>query len=241
VLRLRVVYHRAADLVADEVAQFRKGGLLVRVAPPAELALFDQVELELVCGRSEVVITAQVVQTAQDSLAVMFDQKALQAFVAGASDDGEDADAEHSRVVPGAEPAARAATSPGAPVPHGPQLAKRIQQALHGNKDERAAIMRDVNKQLHPFVLKNPQLGADEVLGFAKMATIGADLLAQIAARRDWAARPDIAIALVRNPKLPVGVAVKLLEHVSMADLRQLAKDTRTKLPIQQAARKRIL
>ena len=240
-LRLRVVYHRAADLVADEVAQFRKGGLLVRVAPPAELALFDQVELELVCGRSEVVITAQVVQTAQDSLAVMFDQKALQAFVAGASDDGEDADAEHSRVVPGAEPAARAATSPGAPVPHGPQLAKRIQQALHGNKDERAAIMRDVNKQLHPFVLKNPQLDADDVVTIAKNAQVTPELLTQIGERKEWFQRPAIALALAKNPRTPPALAVRALDHVGLEALRQIAKGTGTLPHVTQAARKKLL
>ncbi len=221
------------------MGQFCKGGLLIRVAPPPELALFTEVELELVCAEETLLLRAEVVQTSQDSMAVMFDRKLIQPLLdhAATSVASDDLDPTHSLVDPKAEAARAGAT----PVPHGPQLAKRIQQALHGNRDERAAIMRDINKQLHPFVLKNPQLGADEVLGFAKMATIGADLLAQIAARRDWAARPDVAIALVRNPKLPVAAAIKLLEHVTVADLRQLAKDTRTKLPIQQAARKRII
>jgi len=230
-VKLRVTYHRRVDLDEDDVGQFQKGGLLVRVPPPPELALFDQVELELVCGAESITLMTQVVQTTTDALAVMFDRTKTQPFVAAAVGDDEDLDPEHER----------GDTAKRAPEAHGPQLAKQIQQALHGNKDERAAIIRGVNKQLHPFVLKNPQLGADEVLGFAKMATIGADLLAQIAARRDWAARPDIAIALVRNPKISVGVAVKLLEHVAVADLRQLAKDSRTRTPIQQAARKRVI
>jgi hypothetical protein len=119
--------------------------------------------------------------------------------------------------------------------------AARIQAALHGNKDERGRIMRDLNKMLHPYVLKNAGLGVDEVLAIAKMTTVAADLLGTIADRRDWAQRPDIAIALVRNPKTPTAAAIRLLDWVSPADLRQLAKDSRTRPAVQQAARKKVI
>jgi len=240
-LKLRVTYHRAADLAADDASQFHKGGLLVRVAPPPELALFAEVALEIVAGAERATLAAQVVQTAPDAIAVMFDRAGLVELLtaAGAAGaDALDADPVHELVDEAAE---AEAPSPAAAARGGASLARRIHQALHGNKDERAAILRDVNKQMHVYVLKNPQLGADEVLAIAKMATVGADLLAQIAARRDWASRPDIAIALVRNPKTPTGVAVKLLDYVTAGDLRQLAKDARTRTPIQQAARKKIV
>jgi hypothetical protein len=216
-VRLRVTYQRAADLAADDAEQFQKGGLLVHTAPEPGLELFQTVTLELSGFGQTVELPAQVVQTTESSVAVMFDRRLVQPLLDAAN-------------------GAPQTTPPG-----GASHAKRIQVALHGNRDERATIMRDTNKQLHGFVLKNPQLGADEVLAFAKMSTLGADVLAQIAARRDWAARPDIAIALIRNPKLPVGAAIKLLDYVTAADLRQLAKDTRTRAPIQQAARKKIL
>jgi len=101
--------------------------------------------------------------------------------------------------------------------------------------------MRDVNKMLHPYVLRNPGLGIDEVLAIAKLNTVAPDLLATIAERREWAQRPDIAIALVRNPKTPTPTAVRLLDYVAPADLRQLAKDTRTRPAVQQAARKKVI
>src|SRR5262249_7992808 len=34
---------------------------------------------------------------------------------------------------------------------------EKIQLALHGSRDDRAQILRDKNRTLHPFVLKNPQ------------------------------------------------------------------------------------
>ncbi len=250
VLKLRVTYHRAADLAADRAAQFAKGGLLVRVAPPPGLALFDQVRLELVAGGARATLAAQVVQTAPQAIAVMFDGAAAAGLASALDADTLDADPVHELVDEAAEDAA-AAQSPATPrgVNSGNSAggansvnsAKRIQQALHGNRDERAAIMRDVNKQLHLYVLKNPQLGADEVLAIAKMSTMSAEVLAQIAARREWASRQDVAIALVRNAKTPASIAIKLLDYVGTVELRQLAKDTRTRAPIQQAARKKII
>jgi hypothetical protein len=141
---------------------------------------------------------------------------------------------------PSHERVSNAARAAAAPRPGGDQAA-RIQAALHGNKDERLRIIRDVNKMAHPYVLRNPGLGLDEVLAIAKMTTVAPDLLASIAERREWATRPDIAIALVRNPKTPAPIAVRLLDHVSEADLRQLAKDGKTRPPIQQAARKKVI
>ena len=46
-MRLRVQYDRAQDLLADDEAQFQRGGVLVRVEPPPGLALFETVELEI--------------------------------------------------------------------------------------------------------------------------------------------------------------------------------------------------
>ena len=75
----------------------------------------------------------------------------------------------------------------------------------------------------------------------ARMTTVSTELLTQIAGRREYGHRPEIAIALVRNPTLPVPVAVELVARVGEADLKQLAKDSRTREPIQRAARKRLL
>jgi hypothetical protein len=232
VLKLRVTYHRAADFAADDEAQFCKGGLLVRVPPPADLELFSEVALEIVRGAARATLRAQVVQTAPHGIAVMFDRAALAALAAGTAN--RDADPVHEIVDAATETATATTTS-------GPNIAKRIQQALHGNRDERTAILRDLNKQLHGYVLRNPQLGLDEVLALAKMSTMSGDILAQVAARADWIARPEIALALIRNPKTPTAAAIKLLDRVNPADLRQLAKDTQTRTPIQQAARKKII
>ena len=120
-------------------------------------------------------------------------------------------------------------------------VADKIQIALHGTRDERALIMRDTNRLLHPYVLKNPNLQLDEVAQIARMSAINPDLLKLIVERREWVGRPEIAIGIVRNPTVPIPVALKALEFVSPTDLRQLAKDTKTRPPIQAAARRKVV
>ncbi|TMQ03480.1 MAG: hypothetical protein E6J90_44015 [Deltaproteobacteria bacterium] len=145
-----------------------------------------------------------------------------------------------------------AATAPAAPRPEPPPQAfatgsrdgltrnEKIQKALHGTRDERNAILRDRDRTLHPFVLKNPQLDADDVLTIAKNAQVTPDLLKLIGERKDWLQRPAIAIALARNPKTPPELAVRAVEHVPAEALRLMAKGG--VLPhVSQAARKKLL
>jgi hypothetical protein len=140
-------------------------------------------------------------------------------------------------------PAGRtAAREPGATQPgDGASRAEKIQKALHGTRDERNAILRDRDRTLHPFVLKNPQLNTDDVVTIAKNAQVMPDLLKQIGERKDWFQRPAIALAIAKNPKTPPELAVRALEHVPLEALRQLAKGVGVLPHVSQAARKRIL
>jgi hypothetical protein len=223
-VRLTVRYATPDEFLADHASQMTRGGLLVRGEPPAGAALYQAVELEIAGGfpalATPVVLPGQVVQVfAGVGVAVAFDPAPLA----------------------GAVSAARG-TPPPAAKPAASETAAKIQVALHSsNKDERMRIMRDQNRMLHQYVLKNPNLGVDEVLAIAKMSTLAPDIFSSIAERREWAQRPDIAIALVRNPKTATSVAIRLLDFVSAQDLRQLAKDSHTRPPVQQAARKKVL
>lgn len=267
-MRLRVEYRRAAELVADYDEQIRRGGLLVKGDPPPGTELFSEARLELVTPGGTFVAKGQIVQVVRGiGVAVAFRPEevaglleAVEAARGGDAPSAARASAGASLTAPATSTATPTPTPPPTPAPTPPPTptpaptpqdiharmktattAQKIQMALHGNKDERAAILRDLNKTLHPYVLRNPGLQLDEVLAIAKMTTVSPELLKAIVERLEWSQRPEIAIALVRNPKVPVPLALRLLDHVSPTDLRQLAKDTRTRLPIQQAARRKVL
>jgi hypothetical protein len=143
---------------------------------------------------------------------------------------------------PPAEPPSPPAAAPAAPAkPEGLSRVEKVQKALHGTRDERNAILRDRDRTLHAFVLKNPQLDADDVVGIAKNAQVSADLLQQIGDRKEWLHRPAVALALARNPKTPPDLAVRALDHVPLEALRQFAKGAGVLPHVTQAARKKLL
>jgi len=101
---------------------------------------------------------------------------------------------------------------------------QKIQLGLSGGREERLALIRDPSKVAHVFVLKNPRIGIDEVQYAAKSPNLAPDALKLIADHKEWSGNAAICTALVRNPKTPVPMALKLLERVPLAELRALAK-----------------
>jgi hypothetical protein len=116
-------------------------------------------------------------------------------------------------------------------------LPDKMRLAMSGDREVRFALLRDPSKQLHPMVLKNPRIGLDEVLWAAKLNSINPDALKVIAEHPEWSRNATIAAAVVRNPKTPVPVALKLMPRLQLSDVRMIAK-SQGRPQIVQAARK---
>ncbi len=249
-LRFRITYHRAADLVRDHEQQFARGGIWLALPAAPPLELFGAVELELIWDEHAVELAAQVLQQAAGAgVALGFTPAAeLDQMVAAARRTGSGPGAPPTCELVGEEEE-EAADDDGPPVSadartrirNAPQHEK-IQIALHGTRDERGAILRDPTaRPLHGYVLRNPQLGLDEVVMVAGMRTASPEVLKMIAERREWVQRSDVAAALLRNPKTPVPLALKVIPFVSQTELRQLAKTSSLRTPLLREIRKRVL
>lgn len=116
---------------------------------------------------------------------------------------------------------------------------KKMQLALSGDREERMALLRDVNKVLHAFVLKNPRIGLDEVHYAAKMSSLSPEALKNISEHKEWGSNTVICCALVRNPRTPLPLAIRLLNKIPLSEIRALAKGG-ARDQIVQAARKKI-
>lgn len=103
-------------------------------------------------------------------------------------------------------------------------VTQKMQLALSGGREERMALLRDLNKTLHVYVLRNPRIGLDEVQHAAKQPTLSPDALKLISEHREWGNNGVVCTALVKNPKTPLPIALRLLDKVPMADLRAIAK-----------------
>ncbi len=117
---------------------------------------------------------------------------------------------------------------------------EKRQVALRCRREVRLLLIKDRIKAVHPFVIKNPAITVDEIELFAKMPTVNPDALRMIAANREWLRVTGVVRALVLNPKTPIQDAIRLLDKLPIGDIRMIAKRGNVRMPIQQAARKKV-
>jgi hypothetical protein len=263
--RLAVDYATARAFVAAYDREIQAGSITVPGAAPDGSNLFDECVVEVrVGGGPAVAITGWMVSILDgDGLGVMLGgappalaelADRLRATVAA------------EEPVPAAEPVTTAETAPGETAPAdlgadapgedvppddegsdggGPASAgglsstEKMRLALSGTREERLSLLRDLNKLIHVYVLRNPRIQLDEVQYAAKLTGLSPDAMKLIAEHRQWGADPVTCSNIVRNPRSPLHVALKVLDRVPVADLRILARGA-GRAPLVQAARKKL-
>jgi hypothetical protein len=244
-------YRSWAALHRDLESQIKLGGLLLR-ATDVDLEQFSPLVLNLrapsgrqyeIAGQVLQVIPGQGVAM-QLGAASRDAIDALRQEISGQSIEGEAPSDDPTVSLPSAKPSARVQL-PADPVELRRALEEmtvnqKRQVALSGRREVRLLLIKDINKAVHPFVLKNPGITLEEVEAFSKMPSVNPDALRMIAKNRDWTKSQAICRNLVKNPKTPINEALILLERLPIGDLRVFAKGGTVRTPIQQAARKKI-
>lgn len=229
-LPLSATYASLDEYRAAYQAEIARRGLLVRGAALAGAPAGAEVALTVsIAGGSAVQVPARVAAVVPGvGVAVMFSDvpPALTQLASGEAP-AEAPLLEAEGVAAEAEEAPEAGARPPGP------LTERLKQmsvtdkmklALGGSRDERAALLRDTNKTLHLFVFKNPRIGLDEVQAAAKLAQLSPDAIKFIAEHREWGNNATVCAALVRNPKTPTPLALRLLDKVPLSDVKAIAK-----------------
>ncbi len=246
-----IVYSSPKALSRDCEQQIKLGGFLLRTE--AHLDQFAAVTLRFHApDGEEIELSGEVVQVVPShGLAVQFGAGAgpavekLMAKAAGGPEDGESEDGDPEFFAPGQEP--ESSTPDRVTQTRNLQdqiaemsVAQKRAAALHGRKDMRMLLIRDRNKMIHPFVIKNPAITLDEIEQIAKMPSVNPDVLRIIAKSREWNRSVTVCRNLVRNPKTPITEALMLLAKLPLSDIRAMAKSGNVRTPIQQAARKKV-
>jgi hypothetical protein len=103
-------------------------------------------------------------------------------------------------------------------------VAAKIRAATLGNAFTRAVLIRDSNKQVSMAAIRAPGISDSEALRYAANRGLDDDVIRYIANNRQWLRLQGVKVALVNNPKCPVGVSMRLLPHLSVRDLKNLSR-----------------
>ena len=101
---------------------------------------------------------------------------------------------------------------------------KKIRLALVGNQEARNVLIRDPNKVIPLAVLRNPRLSEDEVIMYAQLRSLPEDVFSAMAKHKSWIKNYQVKLGLVSNPKAPLSLALKLLDHLHDRDLQNISK-----------------
>ena len=104
-------------------------------------------------------------------------------------------------------------------------IGDKVQLAFKGNKSFRAILVRDRNRLVSSAAIRNPRMTESEVEQISGMRDMPEDVLRIIGMRRDWTAKYPIVVALVKNPKAPIGVVLPLINRLTLRDLKGLKDD----------------
>jgi hypothetical protein len=107
-----------------------------------------------------------------------------------------------------------------------------------GSREERVVLIRDPNRLVAAAVLSSPKLSDSEIEAFSRMANVSEDVLRTIGASRTWLKNYAVVSGLVRNPKTPVAIALRLLPKIAERDLKVLSMDRNVPEAVRLAARK---
>jgi hypothetical protein len=120
-------------------------------------------------------------------------------------------------------------------------IAEKIKLATKGNKEARTVLIRDANKLVSVAAIRSPRITEGEVLSQAMNKIAHDDVLRCIYANREWLRKYAIKLALVKNPKVPQGVSMRLLGQLHESDVKQLSKDKNVAGSVQMMAKKQIM
>ncbi|HEY2030612.1 MAG TPA: hypothetical protein VGH20_15540 [Myxococcales bacterium] len=120
-------------------------------------------------------------------------------------------------------------------------VAKKIEWAnKKGNREVRTILLRDPNKLVQLAVIQSPRMTEGEVAKVAVSRTAPNEVLQYIYSNRQLMKNYQIKINLMNNPKVPVGVTMRFLSTLRMAEVKAIAKNKNVPQGLATAAKRMV-
>jgi hypothetical protein len=103
-------------------------------------------------------------------------------------------------------------------------MPEKIRLAMTGDKEARGILIKDSNKQVQEAVLDNQRITDHEIVALVTSRITSEDILRKIADNRNWVKYYQVRLGLANNPKTPLPISLKLVDTLTLADLKRLGK-----------------
>ncbi|HEY6100596.1 MAG TPA: hypothetical protein VIW03_14260 [Anaeromyxobacter sp.] len=116
-------------------------------------------------------------------------------------------------------------------------VSEKIKLATLGNKEARTLLLRDSNKLVSMAAAQSPRITDGEIMSIANSRTMSSDVLRYVYSNREFTKVYAIKVSLVKNPKVPLPTALKMLVTLQEKDIKELARDRNVPQTIQAQAK----
>jgi pentose-5-phosphate-3-epimerase len=103
-------------------------------------------------------------------------------------------------------------------------MSQKIKTAMFGDTVARSLLIKDPNKLIQQFVLKNPQITMEELHAYAQDPNTPRGVLRTLSDTQKIVREYAIKQALCFNPKTPLDISTKWVRYLQLADLNKLQK-----------------
>ncbi|HBD07613.1 MAG TPA: hypothetical protein DCZ69_05080 [Syntrophobacteraceae bacterium] len=100
---------------------------------------------------------------------------------------------------------------------------EKIKLAMLGDAEARRLLVRDSNRLVQMAILENPRLTDNEIISMANSRSTPEEMLRAIAGNRYWCRTYAVRLALVKNPKTPPSLALRMVGGLVSSDLKLLS------------------
>lgn len=112
--------------------------------------------------------------------------------------------------------------------------------AMTGNMEARKLLAHNPKKQIVKAVLANPGITDKEVAHLAGSMSTDREVIDKIAGNREMMRSYAVKSALVKNPKTPLRVSLRILDGLRRNDLKQLARSRNIPRPLKVKAQRKM-
>ena len=119
-------------------------------------------------------------------------------------------------------------------------MSQKIRRATLGSKEERMLLVRDSNRVIASAAIRSPLMQESEVVLLSRNKNLADEVLRVISSTSEWLKSYAVKKNLVENPKTPVPVATRLVQHLREADLRSVAKSKNVTGAVKDAAKRHL-